>query len=85
LGFMLGANVPNPFGSGNEHAYGHVGLSNIFAWADPERDLSVALLTTGKPVVGLHALRIVQFLRDVGRAFPILPDRSTGARRRCER
>jgi CubicO group peptidase (beta-lactamase class C family) len=85
LGFMLGAKGPNPFGSGNEHAYGHVGLSNIFAWADPERDLSVALLTTGKPVVGLHAVRIVQFLRDVGRAFPVVSDwRARSGMRRQE-
>jgi hypothetical protein len=37
------------FGADNEHAFGHVGFSNIFSWADPERALSVALCASGKP------------------------------------
>jgi CubicO group peptidase (beta-lactamase class C family) len=35
LGFMLGSRGVSLFGSDNEHAFGHVGFSNIFSWADP--------------------------------------------------
>jgi CubicO group peptidase (beta-lactamase class C family) len=70
LGFMLGNKRLGLFGSDNEHAYGHVGFSNIFSWADPERALSVALCTNGKPVLSLHAVRLVQWLMAIGQAFP---------------
>ena len=73
LGFMLGSKRVNPFGSDNSHAFGHVGLSNTFSWADPERDLAVALVTTGKPIISAASLRVLQFLRAVSDAFPKLP------------
>ena len=72
LGFMLGSSGISLFGSDNEHAYGHVGFANIFSWADPERALSVALCASGKPVISLHAVRLVQWLIAIGRAFPKL-------------
>jgi CubicO group peptidase (beta-lactamase class C family) len=78
LGFMLGSSGVSLFGADNESAFGHVGFSNIFAWADPDRALAIALCTSGKPVLSLHALRIVQWLVAVGRAFPKL---APGARR----
>lgn len=70
LGFMLGSRGVSLFGRDNEHAFGHVGFSNIFSWADPERALSVALCTNGKPVLSLHAVRIVQWLGAIAGAFP---------------
>ena len=70
LGFMLGSRGLSLFGTDNEAAFGHVGFTNIFSWADPDRALSVALCTNGKPVVSLHAVRLLQWLREVGRAFP---------------
>jgi CubicO group peptidase (beta-lactamase class C family) len=70
LGFMLGSRGVSLFGRDNEHAFGHVGFSNIFSWADPERALSVALCTNGKPVLSLHAVRIVQWLGAIASAFP---------------
>ena len=70
LGFMLGNQKIGPFGTDNPLAFGHIGLSNTFAWADPERDLSVALINTGKPIISLHGVRLAQFLFEVGRAFP---------------
>lgn len=79
LGFMLGNKTVGPFGSDNPYAFGHVGLSNTFSWADPERELSVALVTTGKPIISLHTVRLFQFLRDVGNAFPKIPRESWGA------
>ena len=70
LGFMLGSRSVGLFGLDNPQAFGHVGLSNVFTWADPERDLVVALLTTGKPILGLHVPALLSLLYDVGRVFP---------------
>lgn len=53
-GFMLGANPVGLFGSMTGHVFGHIGFSNIFCWADPQRDISVSILNTGKSVVGTH-------------------------------
>jgi CubicO group peptidase (beta-lactamase class C family) len=75
LGFMLGNEGIGPFGIDNPQAFGHIGLSNTFSWADPERDIAVALVTTGKPIASFHALRLFQFLRAVGNAFPKTPPR----------
>jgi len=70
LGFMLGGKAPNLFGYDNPLAFGHLGLTNIFSWADPERRLAVALLASGKAVLSAHAIRLVQLLAGITRAFP---------------
>ena len=69
LGFMLGNHRVGPFGTDNAEAYGHIGFTNVFTWADPERALSVALLTTGKPVVSPHILPLFGFFGELGRIF----------------
>jgi CubicO group peptidase (beta-lactamase class C family) len=74
LGFMLGGGV-SLFGYDNPEAFGHLGLSNVIAWADPERSISVALLTSGKPILSSHVLRLGQLLFEIGRAFPKQRDR----------
>ncbi|MDE0886576.1 MAG: serine hydrolase [Myxococcota bacterium] len=70
LGFMLGSRSVGLFGYDNPQAFGHVGLSNVFTWADPERELVVALLTTGKPILGAHLVPLLGLLREIGRTFP---------------
>ncbi|MDH3213006.1 MAG: beta-lactamase family protein [Myxococcales bacterium] len=70
LGFMLGDRRPNLFGWDNPLAFGHLGFTNVFSWADPERSLSVAILTSGKPILSLHAVRLVQMFVEMHRAFP---------------
>jgi len=70
LGFMLGGEWASLFGYDNPHAFGHVGFTNTFGWADPERQLSVGILTNGQPVLSLHAVRLVQLLVELNRAFP---------------
>jgi CubicO group peptidase (beta-lactamase class C family) len=70
LGFMLGSERASLFGPDNPAAFGHVGFTNTFTWADPERQIAVALLTNGKPVLSLHAVRLVQFMIEINRAFP---------------
>lgn len=49
-GYMLGGRVLSLFGPRTTKAFGHLGWINILAWADPERALSVGLITTGKSV-----------------------------------
>jgi CubicO group peptidase (beta-lactamase class C family) len=70
LGPMLGDAPIGIFGPNTEHAFGHLGLSNIFPWADPAREIAVALITTGKPILSLHTVRLVQILGTINRAFP---------------
>lgn len=53
-GFMLGARRISLYGPGTANAFGHLGFISIYCWADPDRDLSGALLTTGKAVLGAH-------------------------------
>ena len=70
-GMMLGSRWISPFGPRCEQAFGHLGLSNVHVWADPERDLSVALLTSGKAVLGHHIPALWGVLRSIS-AFPSL-------------
>lgn len=51
LGFMLGADYVSLFGPDTRYAFGHLGFTNVVCWADPMRKLTVALMTSGKPVV----------------------------------
>jgi len=53
-GMMLGGNPMGLYGRKTHHAFGHLGFSNILCWADPQRDMSAAIVTTGKPVIGSH-------------------------------
>jgi len=61
-GLMLGASPVGMWGPYTESAFGHVGFMNIFCWADPARDISVSLQTTGKTLLGPHLAAIVRFL-----------------------
>lgn len=61
-GMMLGSNPVGLYGPMTGKAFGHLGFSNIFCWADPERDISVSLLTSGKPVIGLHLPALAMLL-----------------------
>ena len=49
-GMMLGASPFGLYGPDTARAYGHLGFANNFVWADPERAISAALLTTGRIV-----------------------------------
>jgi CubicO group peptidase (beta-lactamase class C family) len=73
-GMMLGASPFGMFGPDTSKAYGHLGFANNFVWADPERAISVALLTTGKLLLGLHAPYLLALLRNISRHCPKLPE-----------
>lgn len=51
LGLMKGARMFSLFGPQTRNAFGHLGFSNVLVYADPDRDLSVAFLNTGKPML----------------------------------
>lgn len=50
-GFMLGAAMLSLYGRDTQHAFGHLGFTNILGWADPERALACAVITNGKPIL----------------------------------
>lgn len=51
MGFMLGGDYVSLYGYDSRHAFGHLGLTNVVSWADPQRHLSVAIMNSGKPVL----------------------------------
>ncbi|MBY0275971.1 beta-lactamase family protein [Candidatus Binatia bacterium] len=75
LGFMLGAEWFSLYGPYTARAFGHIGFTNVFCWADPDRDVAGALLTSGKPLVYPQIYWIWEMLRRIGNAFPVRPDR----------
>ncbi len=50
-GFMLGTPFVSLYGVRSARAYGHVGFTNVVGWADPDRDISVGFMTSGKPFI----------------------------------
>jgi CubicO group peptidase (beta-lactamase class C family) len=64
-GMMLGMSPVGLYGPKTHHAYGHLGFSNILCWADPERDIAVSVLTSGKPVIGSHILSLLRLLNGI--------------------
>lgn len=75
MGFMLGAEIFSPFGAHTQHAFGHIGFTSVTAWADPDRDISVGLLTTGKALVTPGQVRWIQIARTIARLCPITTPR----------
>lgn len=50
-GLMLGAQFLSLYGRDTQHAFGHLGFTNMLGWADPERALACAIMTNGKPIL----------------------------------
>jgi CubicO group peptidase (beta-lactamase class C family) len=65
-GFMLGADLLSLFGPDTELAFGHLGFTNVLGWADPERALSVGLITSGKPILHPGLPDLWQLTRRIG-------------------
>jgi CubicO group peptidase (beta-lactamase class C family) len=64
-GFMLGENPVGMFGPRSSQAFGHLGFVSVLAWADPSRELSAALLNTGKSLSPTGALRWAQVVNAI--------------------
>ena len=69
-GFMLGANAFSLFGPDTEEAFGHLGFTNVLGWADPERALSVGLMTSGKPMLHPALGDLWLLTRTIGQEAP---------------
>jgi CubicO group peptidase (beta-lactamase class C family) len=69
VGVMLGGPV-SLFGVGAQHAFGHLGFTNILGWGDPDRRIGVAILNSGKPMVSLGAVSLANLVFQISRTFP---------------
>jgi CubicO group peptidase (beta-lactamase class C family) len=81
-GMMLGDRPIGLFGPDTPRAFGHLGFANILVWADPARDIAVALLTTGKLVLGPHLPALWRVLAAISRHCVPLPEARLAARGR---
>lgn len=70
LGFMLGARRVSLYGPDTELAFGHLGFTNVVGWADPERALSGALITSGKPLLYPELPQLWGVMRRIGIESP---------------
>ena len=64
-GMMLGVNPAGLYGPFTHNAFGHLGFMNVLGWADPDRDISAAILTTGKAIVGTHLVALAKLLNEI--------------------
>ena len=64
-GLMKGGSPFGPFGPFSKHAFGHWGFMNSIGWADPSRDISVAILATGKTLLSTHLPALGKFLTSI--------------------
>jgi CubicO group peptidase (beta-lactamase class C family) len=71
-GLMLGAKVVSLYGLDTDLAFGHLGLINIVGWADPERGISGALLTSGKAIIYPDVYRFIGVMQSIASEIPKL-------------
>ena len=66
-GLILGISPIGMYGPFTQHAFGHLGFSNILCWADYDRDIAVSLLNTGKAFLGIHLVPLFRLLARISR------------------
>jgi len=71
-GLMLGDEPFGVWGPKSHNAYGHLGLINKFAWADPSREMAATVLTSGIPVIAHHIPALVNTIRGIANTVPVL-------------
>lgn len=70
MGFMLGGKWVSLYGPDTQYAFGHLGFTNIVSWADPERQIAAALITSGKPLLYPQIVYAIDIMRQIAAAFP---------------
>lgn len=65
LGVMLGGNFLSFYGPDTPKAFGHYGFTLIIGWADPQRDIAVGFLASGKCLIDTHLIRLFGLLREI--------------------
>ncbi len=73
-GLMLGAQLVSLYGRDTQQAFGHLGFTNMLAWADPERAISVAVLNSGKPIVYPELYRFLGTMQTITSQMPKVPE-----------
>jgi len=73
MGFMLGSRWMSFWGPDTFNAFGHVGFINVMGWADPERRITVGLMTSGKPLLYPEMAHFAAISREIGLACPKEP------------
>ncbi|RMD85295.1 MAG: class A beta-lactamase-related serine hydrolase [Candidatus Dadabacteria bacterium] len=73
MGFMLGGKWLSLYGTDTVYAFGHLGFTNVLGWADPERQVAAALMTSGKPVFYPELVYAFDILRRIKVACPKVP------------
>ena len=73
-GLMLGAKVVSLYGRDTDLAFGHLGLINIMGWADPERGISAALVTSGKAILYPEVHRFYGVMQRIASQVPKVPE-----------
>jgi CubicO group peptidase (beta-lactamase class C family) len=66
--------VVSLYGLDTQHAFGHLGFTNILAWADPERATSVAVINSGKPIVYPEFYRFLGTMQHITSTMPKVPE-----------
>jgi CubicO group peptidase (beta-lactamase class C family) len=69
-GYMLGARRLSLYGPDTDDAFGHLGFTNVMFWADPRREISVGLITSGKPYASPHLGMLWRLTRAIGLEAP---------------
>ena len=72
-GLMLGARLLSLYGRDTQHAFGHLGFTNMLAWADAERALACAVMTNGKPAIYPELHRFYGLMQRITSETPKVP------------
>ncbi len=70
MGFMLGGRLASLYGLRTQRAFGHVGFTNVFVYADPSRDIAVSLMTSGKPALSPGLTRTLMIMQTIAHKVP---------------
>jgi len=70
MGFMLGGRLASLYGLRTQRAFGHVGFTNVFVYADPSRDIAVSLMTSGKPALSPGLARTLLVMQTIAHRIP---------------
>ena len=73
-GLMLGAKIISLYGRDTDLAFGHLGLINIMGWADPERGIAAALITSGKAILYPEVHRFYGVMQRIAADVPKVPE-----------
>jgi CubicO group peptidase (beta-lactamase class C family) len=70
MGFMLGGHYASVYGLHTPRAFGHLGFTNVVVYADPDRELAVALMTSGKPALSPALTRWLWIMQTIAKRCP---------------